>query len=149
MPDDPRAAAPAIAIRAFETADEDQVVQLWHDCGLIVPWNDPHQDIRRKGSEHPELFLVATGGGRIVGAAMAGYDGHRGTVFYLAVAPERQGQGIGRLLMTAVEQRLAALGCPKLNVQVRAGNAQVVGFYRKLGYRVEELINLGRWLAED
>jgi ribosomal protein S18 acetylase RimI-like enzyme len=138
-----------VQIRAFDSADADAVVGLWQFCGLTRPWNDPYRDIARKLEVQRELFLVAEDAGVIVGTVMAGYDGHRGSVFYLAVAPHRQGGGIGRHLMSEVEARLLALGCPKLNLLVRTSNSQVLGFYRAIGYGVEEVVGLGRRLLHD
>lgn len=96
-------------IRPFADDDEDAVVALWRAAGLVRPWNDPHRDVERKKRVQRELFLIADDGG-VVGTAMAGYDGHRGSVYYLAVSPDRQGGGVGRALMSEAEARLLALG---------------------------------------
>lgn len=136
-------------VRAFEDADEDRVVALWHAVGLTRPWNDPHRDIARKKRVQRELFLVAEEGDEVVGTAMAGYDGHRGWVYYLAVAPDRQGTGLGRRLMAEAEERLLALGCPKLNVQIRSGNEGVAAFYDRLGYAPDGATGLGKRLVPD
>lgn len=136
-------------VRAFDEADTDAVVTLWRRCGLTRPWNDPVRDIHRKLQVQRELFRVAEESQVIVGAVMAGYDGHRGSVNYLAVDPGRQGQGIGRELMRDVEARLLALGCPKVNLLVRTSNVQVIGFYRALGYSVDEVVGLGHRLMKD
>ena len=142
-----------VRIRPFEGADEAAAVALWRDCGLVRAWNDPHKDIARKLLVQPELFLVATlpqaAGELLVGTAMAGYDGHRGSVFYLAVAPAQQRLALGRRLMAEVQERLLAMGCPKTHVLVRTGNAQVLGFYDKLGYERHEAISLGKRLIPD
>lgn len=146
-------ALPPVRISASRVADEAAAVALWRDCGLVRPWNDPHKDIARKLLVQPELFLVATvahdGEDRLVGAAMAGYDGHRGSVYYLAVAPGHQRLALGRRLMAEVEERLLAMGCPKTNVLARTGNAQVLGFYDKLGYERHEAFSLGKRLIPD
>lgn len=136
-------------IRSFAEADEDAVIRLWERCDLTRPWNDPHKDIARKLAVRPDLFLIAIDGGEIVGSVMIGYDGHRGWINYLAVAPAHRRQGLGRALMAEAELRLLREGCPKVNLQVRAGNEGVVDFYRKLGYAVEEMINMGKRLIED
>ena len=96
-----------------------------------------------------ELFLVAADADDVVGTAMAGYDGHRGWVYYLAVAPDRQGHGLGRLLMMEAEVQLLALGCPKVNVQIRSGNEAVTTFYDRLGYTPDEATGLGKRLIPD
>ena len=136
-------------IRPFEDADEEGVVALWRGAGLVRPWNDPHRDIARKKRVQRELFLVAEEGGRVIGTAMGGYDEHRGSVYYLAVAEDRRGTGLGRLLMTEVEERLSALGCPKVNVLVRTGNETVTAFYARLGYAPDAVASLGRRLIPD
>ena len=107
------------------------------------------KDIERKLTVHPELFVVGERQGQIVATAMAGFDGHRGWINYLAVSPEVQKQGLGRQLMTHVEQALTAMGCPKLNLQVRAGNAQALAFYQAIGYGQDELVSMGKRLISD
>ncbi len=138
-----------IQIRAYSESDEAAVAELWREVFPGSPsWNHPETDIRRKLSVQRELFLVATLGSEIVGTAMAGYDGHRGWVYYLAVSPRHRRQGIGTALMRHVERRLASLGCPKLNLQVRVSNHEVVTFYTKLGYQIEERISMGKRLEK-
>lgn len=136
-------------IRPFHPADAPAVIALWDAVGLIRPWNDPHRDIERKLSVDDDLFLVATNDDVLTGTVMAGYDGHRGWVNYLAVDPPRQGEGWGRRLMEEAEERLLALGCPKLNLQVRADDAAATGFYRSLGYSVDQVVSLGKRLIDD
>jgi ribosomal protein S18 acetylase RimI-like enzyme len=135
-----------IEVRPFEAGDEAAVVVLWEACGLVVPWNDPHQDIATKLAFQPGLFLVAQRGETLVGAVMAGYEGHRGWINYLAVAPELQGTGLGRLIMEEAERRLRELGCPKINLQVRGSNQKVIAFYQALGYRIDDVVSLGKRL---
>ncbi|RZO86226.1 MAG: GNAT family acetyltransferase [Oceanococcus sp.] len=136
-------------IRAYKPADEIGIVDLWHQCDLVRPWNDPHLDIRRKLDVQPELFLVAEQGSSIVGTVMCGYEGHRGWVNYLAVSPALQGNGLGRRLMRAAESALEVRGCPKLNIQVRSTNEAVLAFYNKLGYTVDPVVSLGKRLIQD
>jgi len=137
-------------IRQFTREDAEVVIALWRECGLTRPWNDPKTDVERKLATQPELFFVGTdadepgGGGTVVAAVMAGYDGHRGSINYLAVSPARQGQGLGAALLAHAEAALRALGCPKINLQVRPDNRAVVGFYERLGYEVYEVIDLGK-----
>ncbi|PRB08465.1 GNAT family acetyltransferase [Microbacterium sp. MYb64] len=151
-----------IAIRAFGRADTDAVVALWEDAGLTRPWNDPRADIERKLAVQPELFLVAeertpdrSDGdadgvtSRIVGSVMAGYDGHRGWLYYLASASDRRGAGIGRALVAEAERLLHAMGCPKVQLMVRVGNEEVLGFYDALGYERFEVGNTGKRLIHD
>ncbi|MBT2502794.1 GNAT family acetyltransferase [Curtobacterium sp. ISL-83] len=140
-------------LRPFADADTEAVVALWEAAGLVRPWNDPRRDIARKRSVQPELFLVAEDlddpQRAVVGVGMAGYDGHRGWVNYLAVRPDLQGSGLGRAFMTEFERLLTALGCPKLNLQVRSGNEQVIDFYRALGYAPDDTVSLGKRLIPD
>lgn len=136
-------------IRAFRKGDEDAVVALWQACGLTRPWNDPRKDIARKLTVQPELFLVGELDGKVAATLMAGYEGHRGWVNYLAVAPEHRRRGFARVLMQEAEERLLALGCPKANVQVRDSNQDALGFYKSIGYLQDEAVSLGKRLIAD
>ena len=136
-------------IRPYRTADEAAVVKLWTECGLVRSWNDPRKDIQRKLLVQPELFLVGLLDGALVATVMAGFEGHRGWVNYLAVAEKCRGRGFGRLLMERAEQGLKAMGCPKLNIQVRTSNAEVLKFYERLGYARDETVALGKRLIAD
>ena len=136
-------------IRAFEPGDETAIVALWHECGLTRPWNDPHKDIARKLTEQPDLFLVGTVSDEVVASAMVGFDGHRGWVYYLAVAERHRKRSFGRALMQEAERLLVERGCPKLNLQVRSSNPGVIEFYRRLGYVEDETVSLGKRLIPD
>ncbi|WP_374977671.1 GNAT family acetyltransferase [Microbacterium trichothecenolyticum] len=139
----------SIAIRAFDLPDTEAVVSLWQQTGLTRPWNNPYQDIRRKLSVQPELFLVAVDDRTIVGTVMAGYDGHRGWLYYLASAPERRGEGIARKLVAEAEELLIEMGCPKVQLMVRPENGIARGFYDALGYEPFETWNTGKRLIAD
>lgn len=136
-------------IRPFVETDEGRVVELWARCGLLRPWNDPRKDIARKLQVQRELFLVGEVDGRIVGVVMAGYEGHRGWVNYLAVEPELRGRGLGRQLMLAVERLLFERGCPKVALQIRRSNHEVVRFYQSLGYAEDDVVSMGKRLLTD
>lgn len=136
-------------IRAFELADTEPVISLWQETGLTRPWNNPHQDIARKLRVQPELFLVAVDGSEIVGSVMAGYDGHRGWLYYLASSPERRGEGIGRRLVERAEEFLIDLGCPKVQLMVRTENVEVHDFYSSLGFEPFEVWTTGKRLIAD
>jgi len=138
-------------IRAFEEGDTDEVVALWRLCGLTRPWNDPHRDIERKLKVQRELFLVGVeeGNGAIIASIMAGYDGHRGWVNYLAVHPDARGAGHGRALMTEVEELLIARGCPKVSLLVRGDNTEARGFYESIGYGIDDVVAFGKRLIAD
>ena len=133
-------------IRPFESADGRNVIALWHRCGLVVPKNDPARDIALKMGWQPELFFVGEDHGQIFGTVMAGYEGHRGWINYLAVDPDARRRGLGRAMMSAAEDALRALGCPKINLQVRSSNEAIIAFFRQLGYAVDEVISLGKRL---
>lgn len=136
-------------IRPFAVADTDAVIALWQAAGLTRPWNDPRRDIARKLRVQPELFLVAEDAGCVIGSVMAGYDGHRGWLYYLATAPGRRGEGIARALVRQAEQALLAMGCPKVQLMVREGNDGVLGFYAAQGYEPFGVHNLGKRLIAD
>ena len=136
-------------IRPYQPHDESAVIALWQDCGLTRPWNDPRKDIARKLTTKPELFLVGTVDAVPIATAMVGFDGHRGWVYYLAVAQAHRRQSHGKALMQEAERLLAARGCPKLNLLVRSSNTGVIDFYRALGYAQDEVVSLGRRLIPD
>ncbi len=136
-------------IRLYDSKDEAGLIALWQACGLVNPKNDPAKDIRRKLKVKPGWLLVGVEKSRIVASAMAGYEGHRGWVNYLAVLPDSQKRGLGREILSHAEKKLARLGCPKINLQVRKGNEAVLGFYREMGYQVEEVLSLGKRLIDD
>lgn len=138
-----------IQIRSYLATDEPGVLQLWEQCELTRPWNDPRRDIARKRLVRGDLLLVAADGVEILGSVMVGYEGHRGWINYLAVAPSHRKRGLGRLLMAEAELRLLREGCPKVNLQLRAGNEGVIAFYRRLGYEVEEMVSMGKRLIRD
>jgi ribosomal protein S18 acetylase RimI-like enzyme len=136
-------------VRPFEDADEDRVVALWRACGLTRPWNDPHKDIARKRQVQRELFLVGVEEGVVVATVMAGYDGHRGWVNYLAVDPAHRRKGLARALMTEIETRLRACGCPKINLQLRRDNHEASAFYERLGFTEDAAVSYGKRLTRD
>jgi len=123
------------------------VVDLWKKCNLVVPWNDPIEDIQRKVEFQPELFFVGLLDGMVIGSIMAGYEGHRGWINYLAVNPEFQRKGYGRKLVEKAIEELKKLGCPKINLQVRKSNAKVIEFYKHLGFKEDDVTSLGLRLA--
>ncbi|AFK63192.1 spermidine N1-acetyltransferase [Advenella kashmirensis WT001] len=138
-----------IQFRQFHPDDTEATVALWQACGLTRPWNDPHKDIERKLQQEPELFIVAEHNGQLLGSVMAGYDGHRGWIYYLSVLPQYQSQGLGKSLVLQAEQRLRSKGCPKIQLMIRHDNSGVQDFYRTLGYESAEVVVLGKRLIED
>jgi len=136
-------------IRSFAPQDIESVVKLWQVCDLLKPWNNPYLDIERKGKIMPELFLIGEIDDDVVASAMAGYDGHRGWVYYLAVHPSHQNKHYGQQIMKFVENRLIELGCPKLNLLVRTSNLSAIEFYKKLDYTEDACVTLGKRLIPD
>jgi ribosomal protein S18 acetylase RimI-like enzyme len=136
-----------VEIRAFRETDEQAVIDLWR---AVTPSNAPHNDpataIRKKLDADRDLFLVAEVSGAVVGTAMGGYDGHRGWIYAVAVAPEHRRRGIGRALLRRIEALLVDRGCLKVNLQVLASNPGAVAFYETLGYGVEDRVSMGKRL---
>ncbi len=140
---------PSVIVRVFKEADEARVIELWTFAGLVRPWNDPKRDIARKLKVQRELFLVAELDGVVVGTVMAGYDGHRGWINYLAVDIGERRRGIGTALMRDAERRLRLVGCPKINLQIRAENTAVQAFYAALGFKEDVVMSMGKRLEDD
>ncbi|WP_395745573.1 GNAT family acetyltransferase [Prosthecobacter sp.] len=136
-------------IRPFQPADEAAVIGLWRMCGLVVPQNNPAADIARKLRVAPEWFLVGEREGAVVATCMAGYEGHRGWINYLAVHPDHRRQSLARQIMEHAEALLRAAGCPKINLQVRRTNSAVIAFYESIGFSVDEVVSLGKRLQHD
>lgn len=138
-----------MVLRAYHPNDEDAVISLWTACGLVVPQNNPKRDIERKLRVNPELFLVGELDGTIIASCMAGYEGHRGWINYLAVHPGHQWQGFAREIMRHAESLLLAAGCPKINLQVRSTNTAVIAFYEQLGFTTDAVTSMGKRLEYD
>jgi ribosomal protein S18 acetylase RimI-like enzyme len=129
------------------SADEAAVIVLWEACGLTRPWNDPALDFRRAVEGATSAVLILRDGEALAASVMVGSDGHRGWVYYLAVAPDRRREGLGRQLMDAAEAWLRDRGAPKLQLMVRTSNAEALGFYEALGLVRQEVVTLGRFLG--
>ena len=140
---------PGLAIVPYRPEYEAAVIRLWQDCNLTRPWNDPRQDIRRMLAVYPDLFLVGLRQDRVIASVMGGYDGHRGWLYYLGVSPESRHRGYARSMVDAVTERLAALGCPKINLMIRRDNSEAISFYSQLGYRDDPVITMSKRLVED
>lgn len=136
-------------IRPYQSKDQKDVIKLWHNCNLVVPWNDPKLDIERKLKVNPDLFMVGLIGGKIIATAMGGYEGHRGWINYLAVSSDVCRKGIGRQMVREVETKLRKLGCPKINIQIRSSNKDVIEFYSKAGFCVDDVVSMGKRLVND
>ena len=137
-------------LRLFQPADSDAVISLWQRCGLTRPWNNPARDIERKLAVQADGFLVGTDqDDAVIAVVMAGYDGHRGWLNYLAVDPACRRQGCGRQIVAAAEQWLHDQGCAKINLQIREDNVAAIAFYERLGFSVDQVISLGKRLESD
>lgn len=140
----------AIQILPFDAGHFGGVELLWRDAFPDdPPWNAAAVAIPAKLAVQPDTLLVALDGDQVIGSIMAGYDGHRGWLYALAVLTSHRGRGFGRALVREAESRLLLIGCGKVNLQVRASNPGVVAFYERLGYAVEERVSMGRLLATD
>jgi ribosomal protein S18 acetylase RimI-like enzyme len=136
-------------IRTFQPDDEPDVIDLWRQCGLIVPWNNPETDIQRKLSTSPDLFYVGLLDDELIASCMAGYDGHRGWIYFLAVKSDYQRKGLASMLIDHAESELIKLGCPKLELMVRKTNENVISFYQSAGYDIDPVMVLSKRLTED
>lgn len=134
-------------IEAAGAGDAGAVVALWDACGLTRPWNDAHADFALAVAGPGSAVLVAREDGALAGSVMVGFDGHRGWVYYLAVAPEARRGGVGRALMAAAEAWLRVRGAPKIQLMVREDNAAALGFYEALGLERQKVVTLGRFLG--
>lgn len=129
--------------------DQAGMIELWQACGLIVPWNNPLTDIARKRADSPHLFFTGKIDGRLVASCMAGYDGHRGWIYYLAVHPSYRRRGFAAQLVAHSEKILLELGCPKLELMVRNSNQEVIEFYRAIGFDLDPVVVLSKRLQQD
>ena len=138
-----------LLIRPYHPDDENEVIRLWQECHLVAPQNNPRRDIERKLRVNPEWFLIGVSEGKLVTSCMAGYDGHRGWINYLAVLPAYRHRGIGTQMMKEVEKRLSAAGCPKINLQIRETNSEVIQFYESIGFTKDPVLSMGKRLTID
>jgi ribosomal protein S18 acetylase RimI-like enzyme len=135
-------------MRLLEAADIPALVALWEASGLTRPWNDPRADARLALDGPTSAILGSWDEGALVGSIMVGFDGHRGWVYYLAVAPEHRRRGLGRALMEAAEAWLRERGAPKIQLMVREGNDAALGFYDALGLERQGVVTLGKFLRK-
>jgi len=133
-----------LTIRPYIPDDESSVVDLWDQCNLIVPQNDPVLDIHEKLSFQPDLFLVGIVESSLIGTIMIGYEGHRGWINYLAVHPKYRKRGFGRQLMDHATKLLKSMGCQKINVQIRNSNRAVIEFYKAIGFSDDDVVGFGK-----
>jgi ribosomal protein S18 acetylase RimI-like enzyme len=132
-------------VRSATPDDEAETVALWQVSGLTAPYNDPQADFRFALGKAASDILVAEDEA-IIGSVMVGHDGHRGWLYYVAVAPASRGRGIGRALVEAAENWLRQHGVVKVQLMVRETNDSVAAFYRRIGYKPMPRINMQKWL---
>jgi ribosomal protein S18 acetylase RimI-like enzyme len=135
--------------REMQDKDVEPVAALWRDCGLTRAWNDPYKDIAFARANETSTILVGEIEDRLAASVMAGHDGHRGMFYYIAVAPDLRGKGFGKQAVRAGESWLRKRGIWKINLLVRAENAEVRGFYERLGYEVNPVMCMGRRFASS
>ena len=128
--------------------DAGSVIELWESCGLTRTWNDPRNDFALALAGSTSTILILRDESVVVGSIMVGFDGHRGWVYYLAVAPDHRRHGHGRALMAEAEKWLRGQGAPKIQLMVRDGNVAALGFYEALGLERQELVTLGKFLKD-
>jgi ribosomal protein S18 acetylase RimI-like enzyme len=139
--------AAKLQIRPFRKEDSKAVIVLWSSVFKNdPPWNEPSRIIEKKSAYQAELFLVGTCDKNVIATVLGGYDGFRGWIYHLAVAAQFQRRGVAKLMMAAIEEKLKELGCIKINLQIRSSNQDVINFYRKLGYTIEDHISMGKHL---
>ncbi|MFC7406517.1 GNAT family acetyltransferase [Georgenia alba] len=136
-----------LAVGPVREEETSAVVALWEACGLTRPWNDPWHDLAQARDGATSTVLVARDAAGVAGSVMVGFDGHRGWMYYLAVAEQHRGAGLGARLVRAAETWLADLGCRKVELMVREGNT-VTEFYQALGYERQQVTTYARWLTE-
>ena len=136
-------------LRPYRPGDREALMSLWSVCELTRPWNNPSRDIERKLARDAENLLVLEQQGRLIGSVMVGYEGHRGWINYLAVLPDAQRRGLASRMMAEAERLLRLAGCPKINLQIRSTNLQVIEFYQSLGFKIDEVTSMGKRLEVD
>jgi ribosomal protein S18 acetylase RimI-like enzyme len=136
-------------IRIFKEDDSQDVIKLWEECKLVVPWNNPQSDINRKIKDSPDLFFVGELDECIIASCMAGFDGHRGWIYYLAVHPDYRRKSYARVIMSFAEKSLQKIGCPKIDLMIRNTNSDVIDFYKQIGYKADPVVVMSKRLIED
>ncbi|MBW5799952.1 GNAT family N-acetyltransferase [Halomonas elongata] len=129
--------------RKYTEDDEPRVAALWRaNFPDYTGYNTPEAVLRAKRLVDDHIYVLEDDG-EIIATCMAGYDGHRGWLYSVAVAASRQGEGLGRRMVEFAIERLRELGCVKVNLQIRGGNEEVADFYRRLGFNTEDRISMG------
>ncbi|WEK00563.1 MAG: GNAT family acetyltransferase [Candidatus Sphingomonas phytovorans] len=137
-----------LTLREAISTDAPAIIALWQACGLTRPWNDPQADFAQAVAGPTSTILVVEQERVLAGSVMVGFDGHRGWVYYVAVAPDHRRNGLGRTLMDSAEVWLRARGAPKIQLMVRDDNHAALGFYEALGLERQKVVTLGKFLKD-
>lgn len=137
-----------LEIRTTSRQDIDEIIDLWAQCDLIRPWNNPAQDIEIALKNPSSDILVGLRSDKIVATVMCGFDGHRGWIYYVAVHPDFRGNGYGKTITSAAEDWLRNVGAPKVELMIRDTNHKVRDFYERADYEVEPRIVMAKWLIQ-
>jgi ribosomal protein S18 acetylase RimI-like enzyme len=137
-----------LGVESATSTDMTAVIALWQACELTRPWNDPAADFARAIAGEHSAILVSRSASAIAASVMVGEDGHRGWVYYLAVAPDQRRAGLGASMMKAAEAWLRMRGVPKIQLMVRDGNEDALAFYEALGLERQPVVTLGRFLGD-
>ncbi len=138
-----------LTVKTATAEDEQGVVALWHDCNLVVSYNDPVADFRfAKAGPCSDVLIAVDDAGEITGSVMVGHDGHRGWLYYVAARPTSRGEGVGRRMVQAAESWLDQRGVVKAQLLVRENNIKVVSFYERLGFEVAPNVIMSKWLGK-
>lgn len=149
MPVNETTAIGELRIEPIGETDPECVAALWRACGLVVPHNPPLADIAFAAGRTASDILLGFAGDELVASVMIGHDGHRGWLYYLAVAPNVQRSGVGARMVEAAEAWLRDRGVRKAQLMVRESNAGVIGFYERIGYERSPVVVMQRWLDRD
>ena len=136
----------AIKISAYEDSHLPGLEALWKQCLPDDPLWEAAEGTHSASRSQSTLRLVASDGDEVIGSIMAGYDGHRGWLYALAVLPVYRFDQVATTLVIEAEKNLRAIGCSKINLQIRGANAKAQQFYRTLGYATEDRISMGKRL---
>lgn len=139
----------SMQIQPYSPKYEADVIELWRKCDLLYTKYNPYKDIARKMKVDPELFLIGVEGGKVIATVMGGYDGHRGWIYHLGIDPAYQRRGLGRQIMDAIEEKLKARDCLKVNLMVMKTNHKAMKFYESIGFNEEDATEYGKRLLPD
>ena len=134
-------------IRSAKQSDESEVIALWRECRLVVSNNDPSADFRfALGKSNSDILVGVHPAGHLIASVMVGHDGHRGWLYYVAVATTERRKGLGKLITQAGERWLSERGVPKVQLMIRETNTEVAAFYERSGFKAIPRTVMEKWL---